>query len=329
MDEFQEELIKYRENISKEEIVAQKNKYPKKSFAELIELLETKGVKFTNISKDEALLILRDLNYYYKLTAYKRNFKRDENNKFKNLEFSYLTDLASMDMQLRYILLTATLDIEHALKTLLVAEITDNLEVDGFDIVRSFFHSTINSFNQLDENSVLKNAKHKSHYQYKLYETHKIAPPAWVLMEVISFGDFLRFFEFYFKKYPTKEFNIHSLMGVLNSVKRIRNASAHNNALLFDLSNSDIKNVSNYIKRYAEELRIGELFYKCNKIHDILCVFYAHRNFVRGKGSRKQRIDDLKNFIIKYEKKFSYMDKDNDVLYFLKIANLVIDKYEV
>lgn len=329
MDEFQEELIKYKENISKEEIEAQKNKYPKRSFVELIELLETKGVKFTNIAKDEALLMLQDLNYYYKLTVYKRNFKRDHNNKFKNLEFSYLTDLASMDMQLRYILLTATLDIEHALKTFLVAKITDNLEIDGFDIIRNFFHSTIKSFNQLDENIILKNAKHKSHYQYKLYETHKIAPPAWALMEVISFGDFLRFFEFYFKKYPTKEFNIHSLMGVLNSVKRIRNASAHNNVLLFDLANSDIKNVSNYIKRYAKELRIGELFYKCNKIHDILCVFYTHENFVKGKGSRKQRMNEFKDLTIKFEKKFSYMDNDNDILYFLKIANLVIDKYEV
>ncbi|MDX9916923.1 MAG: Abi family protein [Gudongella sp.] len=313
----------------KEDLLFHKNRYPKKSFIELIELLETKGVKFNEISQNEALLLLKEFNYYYKLTVYKRNFKRNGDNKFKNLEFAYLLDLASMDMQLRYILLTATLDIEHALKTLLISEITDNRVVDGFDIVNSFFHSTNNSPNPLNEDIVLKIAKHKSHYQYKLYEAHKIAPPAWVLMEVISFGDFLKFFEFYFNKYSSEDFNIHSLMGVLNSVKRIRNASAHNNALLFDLANSDIKNVSNYIKNYATELKIGELFYKSNKIHDILCVFYTHETFVKDKNARKQRIDDFYDFIKKYERKCSYMDNDNDIQYFLKIANLIIDKYKI
>lgn len=315
--------------MTQEDLENQKKKYPKKSFKQLIDSLDKKGVKFNKTTKEDASLILRDINYYYKLTVYKRNFRRDKSDKFVNLEFSYLTDLASMDMRLRYILLTATLDIEHALKTFLITKITENTDVDGFDVVRSFFHSTTDSFYKLDKDIILENVKNKSNYQYKLYETHKLAPPAWVLMEVINFGDFLRFFEFYFEKYPTEEFKVASLMGVLNGVKRIRNAAAHNNAFLFDLANSDIKNVSSYFKSYAENRGIGELFYKCNKVHDVLCVFYIHETFVKGKGSRKHRVEEFKELTTKSIERFSYMDKDNDILYFLKILNLVLDKYEI
>ncbi len=329
MDKFKEELIKIKDSMSQEDFDDHKTQYPKRNFEQLIDSLEKKGIKFNNITKEEALLILRDINYYYKITVYKRNFKRNKDKKFINLDFSYLTDLASMDMQLRYLLLTATLDIEHSLKTFLITKITDNKHEDGYDVVKSFFHSTIGSFNELDKDTILESARHKSHYQFKLYEAHKKAPPAWVLMEVIKFGDFLRFFEFYFSKYPTDEFKIDSLMGVLSSVKRVRNASAHNNVFLFDLYHSDINIPSNYIKRYAKDRNIGELFYKCNKIHDILCVFYIHEFFVKGKGSRQHRIDDFKELTRKFIERLSYMAKDNDILYFLNILNLVLDKYEI
>lgn len=329
MDKFKEVLMEIKDNMTQEDLDNQKNKYPKKSFEELVDSLDEKGVKFNNMTKDEASLVLRNINYYYKLTVYKRNFRRDKNGRFMNLEFSYLTDLASMDMQLRYILLTATLDIEHSLKTFLITKITENTDVDGFDVVRSFFHSTTDSFYKLDKDIILENVKNKSHYQFKLYETHKAAPPAWVLMEVIKFGDFLRFFEFYFRKYPTEEFKVDSLMGVLNSVKRIRNASAHNNAFLFNLYDSNINTVSSYIKKYAEERKIGELFYKCNKVHDVLCVFYIHDFFVKGKGSRQHRVEEFKELTIKFTERFYYMDIDNDILYFLKILNLVLDKYKI
>lgn len=329
MEDNIEKLINIKNQIEKEDIDNEIKKYPKKSFEELIDCLEQKNVRFNIMTKEDALNILYDLNYYYKLTVYKRNFKRDEDGKFINLEFSYLTDIASVDMQLRYLLLTATLDIEHALKTYLIRHITENNELDGFDIVKRFFHSTIESNKPLNKDIILENTKNKSHYQYKLYEAHKIAPPAWVLVEVMAFGDFLRFFQFYFKKYPNVEFEIESLMGALNGVKRIRNASAHNNAFLFDLAGFEIKNVNRHLKEYSESRSIGELFYKCNKVHDVLSVFYIHEKFVKGKGSRKYRIEAFKALIMNSIERFAYLNSGNDILYFFKILNKVLDKYEI
>lgn len=304
------------------------DKYKKREFDELIELLEYKGVKFNIKTKEEAYYILHDLNYYYKITVYKRNFLKGNDDKYINLEFSYLADLASIDMQLRYLFLAATLDIEHSLKTLLITKITENKDIDGYDIVQRFFHSTQNNNRPLNETIVLGNIRDKSHYQYNLYNTHKNAISAWVLLEVISFGDFLRFFEFYFKKYSDDDFIISSLMGPLAGVKRIRNASAHSTPFLFDLENGEVNRVSNYIKDYSEKKGIGELFYKCYKMHDMISLFFIHEKFVKGKGSRYFRIESFRSLIVQISSKITYGDK-NTLRYFSEIIKKIIDNYMV
>ena len=113
----------------------------KPSFEELYELMVSKGIKFNITGKNDAIKTLKERNYYYKLTVYKRNFKRNNNNQFIDLEFSYLEDLARTDMELRHLCNQTALDIEHALKTFLITAVTENSKEDGYKIVSSFFHS--------------------------------------------------------------------------------------------------------------------------------------------------------------------------------------------
>lgn len=305
------------------EIQCHQEKYPKKSFAEQISLLESKGINFDRISKEEAKEILKDSNYYYKLTVYKRNFHRDIDNKFVDLDFSSLVDLARLDMQLRYLLLRACLDIEHALKTYVLTKITDNNELDGYDIAKRFFHSTTNRPRPISETSIMERANNDIHYQYNLFTTHKISPAIWVLMEVISFGDFLGFFRFYFRKYPEPKMDIHSMMGVLNGVRKIRNAAAHNNAILFNSPDATIDNVSNILKKYANDLEVDSLPYNQNKTHDILCVFYIHKFFVKGEHSKNLFIQAFSDYIADFEDKLSYMDTNEHLTVFLEVLRLV------
>ncbi len=48
----------------------------KLTFDEMIEHLEQKSVKFELISKLEAKRILEISNYFYKITAYRKNFEK-------------------------------------------------------------------------------------------------------------------------------------------------------------------------------------------------------------------------------------------------------------
>lgn len=49
--------------------------------------------------------------------------------------------------------------------------------------------------------------------------------PAWVSMEVLSFGDFIRFYEYYYGK----KNSIPVCISMINLVKSLRNGCAHNN----------------------------------------------------------------------------------------------------
>ena len=85
-----------------------------KSPDELVEILKGKGVTFSH-SMDEraAINYLKKNNNYYKLTAYRKNFPKDENGRYINLDFAYLVDLAIIDMLFRRLILGMALDIEH------------------------------------------------------------------------------------------------------------------------------------------------------------------------------------------------------------------------
>lgn len=285
-----EQTEKLRKQLLKEDKEAMSNRYPKKTFKEQIEILKNKGVNFNKFDETSAIQILQTRNYYYKLTVYKRNFRKNEEGKYIDLDFKDLVDIASLDMQLRYILLKMTLDIEHTLKTYILNDITNNENEDGFSVVRRFFHSTSQSYKPLNEDIIFKKIKNKSHYQHLLYKTHQKNVSAWVLLEVISFGDFLRFFEFYYGKNITKEFNINSMAGVFKGAKRIRNACAHSNPFLFGLNTSNINNPSYYIKQLAGKLDIQKRHYSANKIHDFLCLFIIYDKFMPPHGAKTYRM---------------------------------------
>ncbi|MFR6456113.1 MAG: Abi family protein [Roseburia faecis] len=64
--------------------------------------------------------------------------------------------------------------------------------------------------------------------------------PAWVLLEMLTFGDFIKFYEFYYssRSYPKLS------TPVINLVKSLRNGAAHNNCILADLAHGTSKSSS-------------------------------------------------------------------------------------
>ena len=107
-----------------------------------VKYLEDKGISFNLFSKSNAEDYLTNNNYYYKLTSFRKNFRKHPDgpntNKYSNLDFAYLVDLAIIDNYLRSIILEIALDIEHYSKLKLLHCLENNKSEDGYSIVKDF-----------------------------------------------------------------------------------------------------------------------------------------------------------------------------------------------
>lgn len=232
---------------------------PKKTPAELVaKLKEEKGVAFNIVTEVEAEKYLIDKNNYLRTASYRKNYqkyKRGENQgKYIELDFAYLMDLSSIDMHLRDIIIRMCIDIEHDLKMQTLRDV-DKDNVDGYKLVEDFFTN-----NDYLKDSIIK--KQSSSYTNDLIQKYfiidcneegnqyikEIDCPIWVLVELLTFGEFISFYKYYYGegKLPIKS-------NLLNSVKSLRNACAHNNCLIHNLNKGDSK-PSAPIRRAVEKI---------------------------------------------------------------------------
>lgn len=198
-----------------------KSKY---SVDEQLKNLEDKNVQFNIISKEEAREYLQCNTYYFKLKSYEKSFEYNvSKNQYINLEFAYLVELAKLDMYLRELIIRISLHTEHFLKVKLMDDLTKNEKEDGYHIVRELFSKypfMVDHINQKKYNSACADLIHK-------YENNWAA---WTLIEVLSFGDFIKLYELYYSLYPEQVNEV--VNDLIWPLKFIRNASAHNNCLL-------------------------------------------------------------------------------------------------
>ncbi|WP_281863979.1 Abi family protein [Planomicrobium okeanokoites] len=291
-------------------IVSNRTTKVKSTYEELMLHMKNKGIQFDNISEIDAQNILQNTNYYYKLLAYKRNFGKNSFGKYNNLDFSYLYDLSTIDMRLRYILLHMCLDIEHTLKVKILKDITDDSTMDGYDVVDRFFQYT-----GLTAADCMPGNASKTHYNEKLYNRYLADPPIWVLLETMQFGNFVRFIEFYTYKISKGDAYYLNLAKVIKHVKNIRNAAAHNQAILMDIaetrSDRATKVVSDYvlnIPSISSKMRNSKL--KNRKIHDLVAVLYIHQHYIVSEGIKKNRYKDLEELMMRITRNKDFYDKN-------------------
>lgn len=110
-------------------------KKPKLTIEEQIEDMKSKNITFQYVSEKEAADFLRHNNYYFKLKSYGKNYEKyripAKAGQYVNLDFSYLQELSTLDMHLRKLILSMALDIEHALKTKILFDLSNNADEDG------------------------------------------------------------------------------------------------------------------------------------------------------------------------------------------------------
>lgn len=300
------------------------------TFDEMIDQLDEKNVQFTIINKEDAKHILEHSNYYYKLTAYRKNFPQNSQGKYIHLDFLLLSDLSTIDMRLRYLVLQMSLDIEHSIKTKILSDITNDPKEDGYTIVSDFLAKDNSSIDKY-----MHAMKSESHYNYGLYSKHHKNTPVWVLFEVITFGGFVKFVEFYYH-HQGKPKEYAALYDVLRYVKNIRNAAAHNSPILMDIVSRQIfkstvptmsKFVGN-INTISKDVRRKKLANR--RVHDLTALLLIFDKFVKSDAIKEIRYNDLKDLLDRCKRRKDYYRHHNNIVsvykYFSKIVDYLLKK---
>lgn len=311
-----------------------RNKSPKLTSVQLVKKMVQKGVKFNIINRTEAVRFFRNNNYYFRVASYMINYKSyvDKNLKYSNLEFAYLVELSTLDMYLREYIISMCLDIEHCLKVQLLQDIENNLAEDGYDIVDDFL-------NQPQKAYVISDIKRKAHSAYcgGLIQ-HYFKPnttngrssfdfPVWAFLEVVSFGTFIDFYEFYLDKYTQKR---HLLSSLFPYVRSLRNACAHNNCILHDMlpsigtkPNSKIENYVRAIPTIGKGMRVNKLSNRFNL--EFVALLYLFSEVVSDK-IREKRIEKLKFFFNnRLQKNMMYFQKNSSICTNFDFLKKVVD----
>jgi len=208
----------------KEKPIRNQKRKPKQTAQQLVLRMEQeKGIQFKYTSKKDAEIYLANVNNYFRTAAYRKNYQKYLNGKNKG----------------KY--------IGHALKVQMVKDIEEDPSTDGYDITQTFLTQNHYIREKLESTctspfsgdlinkyftvqSIYNPKRQRSEHKINSYDDC----PAWVLVELLSFGDFIRFYKFYYgnrnlPKIPTS---------IIHLVKHLRNAAAHNTCIIADLAHS-------------------------------------------------------------------------------------------
>lgn len=299
---------------------------------ELINHMKSKGIQFNIINEIDAKSFLQNNNYYMKLASYRNNYSKyktgDKAGQYINLEFAYLKELSTIDMHLRYLIVQMCLDIEHFLKVSLLSHIENNPLEDGYELIRKFI-SVKNKNGRLQNEYILKKilGHNSSDYCKDLIEKYYPYFPAWVFVELISFGDLTYLCEFYNQLYNDPIVNNK----FMNTVRDIRNASAHSNCLINKLfeprtQQTDIL-ISNFIQKIpdiSKHSRIKNLGYRI--VYNFVTLLYIYDCTIPDGIAKQKRYNELKNlFEVRIAKHPEYFTKNQQITSIYKFIKKIID----
>lgn len=295
---------------------------------QMITKLKKLGIRFNIINEEKAKEILYNYTYFFKLGYFRKNFPR-KSEKY-NIEFSYLSDLASIDMQLRYLLLQMCLDIEHTLKTYIIRKVSEDSSEDGYSIMEDFYKSeqeknrTFRNVGKMRRK--MKNGKRiKSLVPYPEFEKYYNDPPIWVCLELMSYNQFIEFVHFYYKRKDISYLACASHL--VEHVKDIRNMSAHSQPIIANLGNPKLDKTNKYLTRKGQEkynLTFKQVQYI--PIRNVFATFFVHEKYC-SPGIRKNRHKDITKFK-KRLNKHNYYSKYRHLSVTFNAFNKIFDNYK-
>lgn len=264
---------------------------PKLTVEQQIEHMKKKGIMFRVCSEKEAEEYLKKNNNYFKLTSYRKNYAKDCNGRYIGLDFAYLRDTAVIDMHVRYCLLLMCLDLEHMMRIHLIKTIEEIPEEDGYTIVADF---------ERRNSDIIKAARanaEKSPYCRDIAEKYRDEMPIWALVEILQFGALCRFYRFVGDRLSNK--TMQNEYYLFQEIRQLRNACAHSNCILNDLTSVAEPRHSPDKKMEKELSKIGiskgtkQRKLSNDRIRQITTLLYTYKNYVTSESMKNFRASAL------------------------------------
>ncbi len=319
-----------------EHIIAEHAK-PKLTVDEQIARLKSKGVTFGLCSEDEARRILESESYWFRIAAYRALYDKHtegkHGGKYINLDFAYLADLAAIDKQLRQTLLPMTLDVEHYAISKVERTISERDDEDGYSIVRDYWADLT------DEERSYRSAEigrlRGDFYCGELIRKYRDDMPAWVFMELLTFGAFINFFKFCARRWNDEEMRQNHY--ILRSVKSARNAYAHSSCIVSNFRRDDgLYRANIKVKHALEKAGMSKTArtkrMRNTALQQIATLIFAYSHFVTGDEDRRnaknaltamtQRIGEHKDYYKTNNaiaSAFDFLEKAFDILWAMAI----------
>lgn len=311
--------------MSKKEVAAI-TKSPKLKVPEIIKYCKNDlGITFNLMDEEKAKEFLEKNNFFFRLKQYCSTCpEQTKSGKYIGLDFGHLVELSTIDMFLRKILLKMTIDLEHYLKVKLVNDCQNNPADDGYEVVEKFLESHL----KLKED-IAKVNKNTS-YGESSFEKYTAAPAVWNFVEMVSFADFISFYAFYYDYMRmTCEYTKH-----FESVRRIRNACAHNVCML-----ASFKPVQGFKSDLETNFELlggnigigsGTISY-CMKVpllNDFAVMLSVYTKLISSPKIKEITIQEIKDFFdgrMVYRKQ--YFEDNTDIKNAYQFARRVLDYY--
>ncbi len=296
---------------------------------EQVELLKKRNLNFKKISMKEAVQILINESFYYRLVSYKHYFSSyslDENgdDNFGGIDFYDLYELSLIDKIIREELNKISLDIETYFKSNIILNIENNDAIENPTFVYNDILDIDSRYHIVDKMkkrvSIFDDV-----YSKKMLKKYPNMKPIWVLHEYLSFGEMLEIMKKFVKVYDYELFSKNEKY--LHSVKIIRNITVHSNKL-FVSKNNYYEDYNSLKKDYKDNFNF-ELEYDYFNNHfkyNVMSTLYMHK-MLAPSYVFEQRMDDLflklHQIIKKYDLINDYKHEAvvNDILLIYKVVN--------
>lgn len=208
------------------------------SIQQQIDKLKTRGLTVDN--ETTAADYLSNISYY-RLRAYTYPFQDNGNDHHfiqSNIHFSDIIDLYCFDRRLRALIFNAIEKIEVAIRTKIIYEYAMETKDSHWFLNKKLFRDNYEKIiEEMGDEVDRSNEDFIKHYDRKYNDPDY--PPAWMTLEVLSFGTLSRMFSFLDSKSEankkiTKEFGLPNsfiLENWMHAISVLRNCCAHHSRI--------------------------------------------------------------------------------------------------